>query len=64
VGALPSVLGGGGVAQRWVWLGVVVLVLLVGDQDVGVGQGVEVVDVQALVVEVAVERFEVPVVPG
>ena len=61
---MPSVLGGGGVAQRWVWLGVVVLVLLVGDQDVGVGQGVEVVDVQALVVEVAVERFEVPVVPG
>ena len=43
---------------------VVVFGLPVADHDLGVEQRVEAVDVQALVAEPAVERLDVPVVPG
>lgn len=41
-----------------------VVLLPVGDDDAGVGEGPEQVDVQALVAEPSVERFDVAVAPG
>ena len=43
---------------------VIVVVLPVGDDHSGVEQGVEAVDVQALVADSAVERLYVAVAPG
>src|SRR5712692_9837093 len=52
------------VAQGGVRPVVVVFLLPVGDDDAGVGEGPEQVDVQALVTEPSVERFDVAVAPG
>ena len=43
---------------------VVVLVVPVGDHDLGVEHRVDTVDVEAFVALAGVERFDVPVVPG
>ena len=43
---------------------VVVFVFPVADDDAGLGQGPELVDVQVFVADPAVERFDVAVAPG